>query len=166
MSLSFESVYYTRRALRTFVERELLPTDLVALVRTGRSMGSLQSFTTDRRVLQAAIDSLQWTLFSRSGVESFDPIEPRLSSNRTTLSPNDFEVVTQLRRSMAASGTLGALSLALRGTRDLPGRKAIILVTEGFQLFVKEPGSVTKQLDSRLRNAVDRVSIRRLAPVS
>ena len=157
LSLSFESVFYTRRALRTFVERELLPTDLVALVRTGQSMGSLQSFTTDRRVLQAAIDSLQWNLFSRSGVESFDPVEPRLSSNRTTLSPNDFEVVTQLRRSMAASGTLGALILALRGTRDLPGRKAIILVTEGFQLFVKEPGSATKQLDSRLRNVVDRV---------
>ena len=157
LSLSFESVFYTRRALRTFVERELLPTDLVALVRTAQSMGSLQSFTTDRRVLQAAIDSLQWNLFSRSGVESFDPIEPRLSSNRTTLSPSDFEVVTQLRRSMAASGTLGALSLALRGTRDLPGRKAIILVTEGFQLFVKEPGSATKQLDSRLRSALDRV---------
>jgi VWFA-related protein len=157
LSLSFESLYYARRGLRAFVERELLPSDLVALVRTGGSMGSLQSFTTDRRVLYSAIDGLQWNFNSRSSIESFESVEPRLSSERTTLSPNDFEAVTQLRRTMSAAGTLGALSLAVRGTRDFPGRKAIILVTEGFQLFVKEEHTAARQLDTRVRAALDRV---------
>lgn len=157
LSLSFESLYYARRGLRAFVERELLPTDLVALVRTGKSMGSLQSFTTDRRVLYAGIDGLQWNFLSRNGIESFEPIEPQLSSDRSPIGPSDFKTVNQLRSSMSAAGTLGALSLILRGARDLPGRKAIILVTEGFELFVKEPGSAAKQMDSRVRNAVDRI---------
>ena len=60
LGLSVESVQNTRRALHAFVERELQPTDLVALVRTGGSTGTLQAFTTDRRVLHAAIDGLRW----------------------------------------------------------------------------------------------------------
>src|SRR5258708_17706145 len=60
LGLSVESLYYTRSALHAFLDRELRPTDLVALVRTGGAGGGLQPFTTDRRVLHAAIDALQW----------------------------------------------------------------------------------------------------------
>ena len=71
--------------------------------------------------------------------------------------PDDFKAITQLRNSMSAAGTLGALNLAIRGTRDLPGRKAIIFVSEGFQLMVQEPDDATKLPDARLRYSVDRV---------
>jgi VWFA-related protein len=109
-------------------------------------------------VLYSAIDGLQWNFNSRSGIESFESIEPQLTKpDRTALSPNDFESLNQLRRTRSAAGTLGALSLAVRGTRDLPGRKAIILMTEGFQLFVKEEHTAARQLDTRLRTALDRV---------
>ena len=65
--------------------------------------------------------------------------------------PNDFTKITRLRNSMSAAGTLGALNLVVRGARDLPGRKALIFVSEGFQMFTgNEP-------DSRVRIALDRV---------
>ena len=71
--------------------------------------------------------------------------------------PSDFKFVNQLRNSMSAAGSLGALNLAIRGTRDLPGRKAIIFVSEGFQLLVREPNDATKLPDSRVRYSLDRV---------
>ena len=45
LSLSVESFQNARRAFRAIVDRELQPTDLVALVRTGGSSDALQSFT-------------------------------------------------------------------------------------------------------------------------
>ncbi len=159
LGLSVESLQNAQRALRAFVDRELQPTDLVALVRTGGSSRALQSFTTDRRVLHAAIDGLRWNGASRNGVEAFETLNQWTTfDSRTGLgSPDDFKTITQLRSSMSAAGTLGALNLAIRGTRDLPGRKAIIFVSEGFQLMVREPGDATRLPDTRLRYALDRV---------
>lgn len=167
LGLSFESVQNTQRALHAFVDRELRPTDLVALVRTGGAGGGLQAFTTDRRVLHAGIDALRWNGASRGGVEAFEPLNVFTtfsgggpgSGPGTSIDPNDFTLVNQLRQSVSAAGSLGALNLVVRGARDLPGRKAIIFVSEGFRLMVSEStGTDTaKQPDSRLRIALDRV---------
>ena len=159
LGLSVESVQNTRRALHAFVERQLQPTDLVALVRTGASTGTLQAFTTDRRVLHAAIDGLRWNGASRNGVEPYEPLvqSPTVDARAGMADPSDFKFVNQLRNSMSAAGSLGALNLAIRGTRDLPGRKAIIFVSEGFQLLVREKNDATKLPDSRVRYALDRV---------
>ena len=159
LSLSVESFQNAQRALHTFVDRELQPTDLVALVRTGGSSGALQSFTTDRRVLHAAIDGLRWNGASRNGVEAFEAVNQWTTfDERTGMAPSDdFRTITQLRNSMSAAGTLGALNLAIQGTRDLPGRKAIIFVSEGFQLMVRETNDATRLPNARLRYSVDRV---------
>ena len=71
LGLSFESFHYMQQALHAFVDRELRPADLVAVVRTGGAGGGLQPFTTDRRVLHSVIDGLHWNGESRNGVEPF-----------------------------------------------------------------------------------------------
>src|SRR6185437_15152290 len=71
LGLSVESLYGIKRGLNDFIDHGLQPGDLVALVRTGGSLDGLQPFTTDRRVLHAAVDNLTWNAFSRSGVEAF-----------------------------------------------------------------------------------------------
>ena len=162
MGLSAENVLSTQRALHAFVDSELRPTDLVALVRTGGSTGALQPFTTDRRVLHAAIDGLRWNVSSRNGVEAFEPLNSWTTfrdgrGSSTAVDPNDFQAVSQLRNSMSAAGTLGALNLVIRGTRDLPGRKAVIFVSEGFQLLVRERGLSMRLPESRVRHALDSV---------
>ena len=157
LGLSFESLLNTQRALHAFVDRELRPTDLVALVRTGGTGGGLQPFTTDRRVLHAAIDGLRWNVRSRNGVEAFESINVWQTfggggpGSAPAMNPNDFGTVGWLRTSMSAAGSLGALNLVVRGARDLPGRKAIIFVSEGFQLLEGlEPNRL-------VRPALDRV---------
>jgi VWFA-related protein len=157
LGLSVESLQNTRRALHAFVDRELRPADLVALVRTGGSGGALQSFTTDQRVLHAAIDGLRWNGRSRSGVEPFEAVNIYTTfsggpgPSAPLMDPNDFKELTALRNSMAAAGSLGALNLVIQGARNLPGRKAVIFVSEGFELFkALEP-------ETRVRIALDRV---------
>ena len=46
--------------LTRFVERDVAPGDLVAILRTSGGAGTLQQFTTDRRLLAAAIERVQW----------------------------------------------------------------------------------------------------------
>jgi VWFA-related protein len=161
LGLSVESLQNARRALHAFVDRDLGPTDLAALVRTGGSAGALQPFTTDHRVLHAAIDAVRWNGSSRSGVEAFTQVNVYAGADEHSdlPDPTDFTLIDQIRGSMSAAGTLGALNLVVRGARDLPGRKAIIFVSEGFRLMVSEltgPDS-EKQPDARLRIALDRV---------
>ncbi len=54
LSLSFESAYQTRKALKKFVDEQMQDGDLVAIIRTGAGIGALQQFTSDKRVLYAA----------------------------------------------------------------------------------------------------------------
>jgi VWFA-related protein len=145
-------------------------------VRTGGSGGALQSFTTDRRVLHAAIESIRWNVRSRSGVEPFEALNIYTTFSAggpgggtgggpALMDPSDFRAVNQLRQSSAAAGSLGALNLVIQGARGLPGRKAVIFVSEGFQLVVPElsgtqaGGGAAKKTepDTRLRAALDRV---------
>ncbi len=166
LGLSFESFQGMQRALHAFVDRELRPADLVAVVRTGGAGGGLQPFTTDHRVLHAVIDGLRWNGQSRNGAEPYDALNQwktfsgggppggAAGGGPPLMDPDDFAKVNQLRRSSSAAGTLGALNLVVRGTRDLPGRKAIILVSEGFQFL--DPTD-TRLPDSRVRAALDRV---------
>jgi VWFA-related protein len=157
LGLSFESFYGMQKSLHTFVDRELRPGDLVALVRTGGAGGGLQPFTTDRRVLHSVIDGLRWNGQSRNGVEPFVPINSWDTfggsgrGGEVTISPTDFKSVDRLRASMSGAGTLGALNLVVRGARELPGRKAIILVSDGFQILEGDGP------ESRVRLALDGV---------
>src|SRR5207244_4685102 len=76
LGLSFESTYYVRRALKKFVDEQMQPGDLVAIIRTSGGMGALQQFTSDKRQLYAAIERVKWNAIGRSGVGAFAAIEP------------------------------------------------------------------------------------------
>ncbi len=163
LGLSVESFQGMTRALHSFIDKDLAPSDLVAVVRTGGTGGGLQPFTTDRRVLHAAIDQLRWNGQSRVGVEPFVAVNSWTTfggggpagGDATAIDPDDFRALNQLRGSMSAAGTLGALNLVIRGTRELPGRKAVILVTEGFGLLDSIDQAIP---ESRTRAALDRVT--------
>src|SRR3989442_1704303 len=68
LGLSFESVYYVRNAIKKFVDQQMKPGDLVAIIRTGAGVGALQQFTTDKQLLYAAIDRIKWNAYGRSGI--------------------------------------------------------------------------------------------------
>ncbi|MGH9821008.1 MAG: VWA domain-containing protein, partial [Pyrinomonadaceae bacterium] len=70
LNLSFASIYYTRKALTRFVDEQMQPYDLVAIIRTGGGVGALQQFTSDKRLLHAAIERLRWNPLGAGGLDS------------------------------------------------------------------------------------------------
>src|SRR2546423_1334772 len=75
LGTSFESMYYVRRALKKFVDEQMQPGDLVAIMRTSAGMGALQQFTSDKNVLYHAIERVRWYPLGRSSVSAFAPME-------------------------------------------------------------------------------------------
>jgi hypothetical protein len=65
-----------RRALKQFVDQQMQPVDLVAVIRTSGGIGALQQFTSDKRRLYAAIDHIRWYPGGRFEVGVFAPIGP------------------------------------------------------------------------------------------
>jgi VWFA-related protein len=151
LGLSVEGMNNTRRALRGFVDRGLLPTDLVAIVRTGESRGMLQSLTNDRGALQAAIDALRYNILSRKGVA------PSGDVTQVGFGAPAFDEVRGLQGSVSAAGSLAALNLVVQAARDVPGRKAVIFASEGFQFAVGTDATTIPDQDPRVRRGVDRV---------
>jgi VWFA-related protein len=144
LGLSFTSIAHVRDALRQFVDRQMQPGDLVAIIRTSGGLGVLQQFTSDKNLLHAAIDHVRFTI-GRVGVDSFAPVgeltDPRsLFAGGPGAAPPllaaadpDAEI-TQLRGQMFTVGTLGALRYVIEGLRDMPGRKSVVLFSESLDL--------------------------------
>ncbi len=153
LSLSFESAFQTRRSLKKFVDEQMQEGDLVAIIRTGAGIGALQQFTSDKRILYAAIEKVKWNPEGSGGISAFAPIE---SSPDTSLqsdpsaTPDDSEPETttsgqsleDFRKSVFATGTLGALRYIVTGMSQLPGRKSVILFSDGFALFENDENGV------------------------
>ena len=133
LGMSLESTIQTRERLRKFVNEELQPNDLVAIIRTGGEVGALQQFTNDKRLLQGAVNRLKWNPCSRKGLHVFAPVGNDYGRNLCSLS--------------AQAGTLQSLIFVLQGMRDLPGRKSMILLTDDLQLPSLAGMSTSQQPD-------------------
>ncbi len=146
LTLSFESVYFVRRALRKFVDEQMQPGDLVAIIRTGGGIGALQQFSSDKRQLYAAIEKVRWNSIGSGGIGAFAAIEATpleqakaggadISEEQLAAEKNSIRSANDFREDVFATGTLGAINYIIRGMKDLPGRKSIMLLSDGFQLF-------------------------------
>ena len=147
LSLSFQSAYFVRRALKKFVDEQMQDGDLVAIIRTGAGIGALQQFTSDKQQLYAAIEKVVWNPLGRGNISAFAPIDDSASldnsqetddeNNEETQTPTDN--LENFRQSTFATGTLGALRYIVNGMRELPGRKSVILFSDGFKIFDTNP---------------------------
>lgn len=167
LGIAWENMEATRKALRRFVDEEVQDGDLVALVRTGASWGALQQLTTDKRILHAAIDQVRWTALSRSAVGSFTPVNdwrtgssvqtPGGGANTgfTNPDPLDMKDLDDLRESMSASASLSAMVFAITGMRDLPGRKAVVLLSEGFTFIESGTSQPVDRVALQVRRLTD-----------
>lgn len=165
LGLSFESTAYVRDALKKFVNHDVQPGDLVAIVRTSSGIGALQQFTNDTRLLMAAIDRIRWAFVRR--YSSF-PLtnDGALGRDRPGISSqgqrDDIEAAQQREdehfERVHAFGTSAALRYVLRGLRDVPGRKAVILLSEGQVLGGSTDPSI-QQMQRKLVDLANRSSV-------
>ncbi len=143
--MSFRSIVDVRRMLDRYVDAHVQPGDLVAIIRTAGGAGTLQQFTTDRRLLKAAVEKVRWSA-------RVWPHNPSGLWDRGRGGLAD-----RFEREVTLEGTLGALAYAVRGMQTLPGRKTVVFVSEGFPL-------VTPQRRDQRRPARGRAGNRRCQP--
>lgn len=171
LGTSFENIAYVRQALKKFVDEQMQPGDLVAIMRTSAGMGALQQFTSDKNILRRAIERVRWYPGGRAGVAAFEPLGgmPSLDSmtedgpaggsvggqKQTGDGRDSAQDLEDFRTQVFAVGTLGALSFIVRGMDSLPGRKSVVLFSEGFKILDRRnPGGASRVLQS-LRSLVD-----------
>jgi VWFA-related protein len=155
LGLSFESIISVKEALRKFVNEQMQPNDLVAVLRTSRGIGSLQQFTSDKRILLAAIDNINWYASGRSGLGPNAQIDTQIGEDST----QGAQIVNEMEEARAAAysvGTIDTLSRILRGLDTLPGRKAIMLYSESFKLFSSQGRNI--QLYDSLKHLTDQAN--------
>jgi VWFA-related protein len=153
LGLSFESIGYMRRALKKFVDEQMQQRDLVAIIRTGGSVGALQQFTSDKRQLYAAIERVKWNPMGRADVGAFSAIQRpdlKIPDDHTRGGP----ILNSALIEDALDGMKSTLRYVMRGLREMPGRKSVLLLSDGFRMDQGELGtSQVAALESLADNA-------------
>jgi VWFA-related protein len=120
MGLSAESMSDVRRQLRKFVNEQIQPYDLVAIIRTGTDIGALQQFTNDKRVLSRTVDQLRWNAKSRPGINVLPP----------SYAPSSLPISEWYGESFQSS--MRSLSFILDAMSQLPGRKSLVIFSDSL----------------------------------
>ena len=173
LGISFDNINWVQLTLKKFINEQMQDGDLVAIIRTGAGIGALQSFTSDKRLLLAAAEKIRWNSQSRAGLSTFEPIGMDLKDNLTGRVKPDgklrmpqggkedkefLEQVEDLRRNNFSIGTLGAINYVINGMRELPGRKSLLLISQGFKMSGPNANEVLQRLkilaDSANRSSV------------
>jgi VWFA-related protein len=178
MSLTFEGNLYARTALDHLIDERLAPGELVAIVRTGGGMGNLQQFTSDKRLLKAAVAGVPFNLAGRGAVTTSvsdagqgsvtggnavsqggggaggppsDPGGAAIAAMQAGL--NALEERLQRQRQVSqALGTLSSLEAVVQALARMPGRKSVLFVSEGFTL-ADQRGDL--RVNARLNDVTD-----------
>lgn len=138
LGLSFESIGFVRQALKKFVDEQMQPNDLVAVLRTSAGVGTLQQFTSDRRLIHAAIDRVRWYPQGRSGLSPSRTLEEASAGSDFRDTLQFIREAEDKRAELYSVGTFGALAPVVQSLGDMPGRKSLVLVSEAFRLFTVE----------------------------
>jgi len=162
LNLSFGSTFWVQGALKKFVNEQMQDGDLVAIIRTGAGVGALQQFTADKRQLLAAIDRVKFNSGGSGNLAFFSPLGGSMSESvnrvdetgadtRTPIVSFDIDPpafksdteqiernVNEFHENIFASGTLGALNFIVRGMRQLPGRKSVVLLSDGLSMITRD----------------------------
>ena len=145
LGLSAESMGSVRKQLRKFIDQQLAPNDLVAIIRTGGAMGALQQFTNDRRLIDRALSQVRWNLCSRVGIDVLPKIVVR-----ETGEPRQITGPCGLTSSWSIVQTMRALRFIVESMGELPGRKSLVIFSDSLpreeQDFTQGLGIVQEQV--------------------
>ena len=122
LGLSAESMSQVRRQLRKFVNEQVQPHDLVAIIRTGTQLGALQQFTNDKRLLNRAVDQLRWNPCNRTGISVLPPTQRIMEVGTTEHVCGGFSFFS----------TMKALGAIIDGMAELAGRKSLMILSDSL----------------------------------
>lgn len=148
LALEFSDLVRAREAIRQYVNRNMQRGDLVAILRTGGGIAMLEQFTTDKRVLLEAVDTLRWRYAGRVGIGAIQPIEPQSAAGRASPENLDYGY------SLASLGAIGTLEEVIRGMKALPGRKSVVFLSSGLGMNSAVSAALDRLTDLANRSAV------------
>ncbi len=142
--LSADSMLQVRAELKRFVSGQIDPGDLVAISRIGLAIGSLPQFTSDPRLLNAAIEDLRYSAASRAGSPAIAPIKGRFGwfTDRNVAGHQKFSDLE----------TIDTLRYLVNSASALPGRKLMIVFSESLPLIF------ARDIDVRVMNSLRRLT--------
>jgi VWFA-related protein len=131
---SAESMPGIRAGLKKFVQEQIRPGDLVAVVRSSAGLGALQDFTPDKHMLMAAVDQVGWTphAIGIGGASAYQQIGQPTLAGFLSLDLAQLDKIDSTERATLA--TTAALLQVVRGMADLPGRKSVIFISDALRL--------------------------------
>jgi VWFA-related protein len=119
LGIAWENMPLVRQQLRKFINEQMEPHDLVAIVRTGGELGALQQFTNDKRLLLRAVERLRWNHCNRVGIHTFAPVGSSGSGG-------------SICGSRSYYSTLQSLGFTVDAMGHLPGRKSLVLLSDSM----------------------------------
>jgi VWFA-related protein len=128
MGISWEGMVYVRESIRKWVDEEMQPGDLVALILTGQGVGTLQQFTSSKPMLHAAIERVVYNSHSRVGVHFCT--DNTLPDSQQLLGDLGMIPSGGENRRHLTLASLGSIQYVLGGLKNLSGRKSLVLFTE------------------------------------
>ena len=131
---SSESIPAIRAGLKKFVLEQMRPGDLVAIVRSSAGFGALQDFTSDKGMLLAAIDHVRFTSNAvGSAMESaYEPLGLPSLQGFGVMDMAQLDKIDTIER--VTLETTATLLRVLRRMEELPGRKSVVLISDGLRL--------------------------------
>ena len=147
LTMQPSDLVYVRDMLTNFVDNRMQPTDLVAIVRVVGGESLLQQFTTDKALLKRTIFKLTPRTSPFNAFNQYeDPAQTASVAQPTMDGPIAFNSEAELSgagadinsqtddttASLRAFMTLGTAQFLIDGMRELPGRKAMVLVSGGL----------------------------------
>lgn len=160
--LAFSSLTYAKTAMHKFVDEQMSPEDQVALITTSGQLAMYQQFTKDREELKRAIDRLTLREMSANSLPNDIPritpyqaelIDSNMDPDALAIAVNEImrqipgttrPVATGMAQAKArqmvaqnvtyTKATLGTLDNIIKSLKGLPGRKSMVLVSDGFLL--------------------------------
>ena len=179
LHLSAGSMAQTRKMLLRFIEREMGQNDEAAITSASGQIGFLQQLTDNKAVLRQAVDRLRARPYSiRDGerpamteyqalrIEDNDPgvlgffVDELLKQVPGIANPEEW-VQSRARRileqaAFTTTNTLAPLETLITSSRELPGRKLVFFVSDGF--FLDQRREAFDRL-RRLTNEAGRSSV-------
>ena len=158
LRMSFDGIRFTKETLKKFLDEQLQPHDLVVIIRTAGGSGSLQQFTSDPRQLEAAVEKLKWVPRIGNSAQAFETIRSetiKVPERNMLDDTNELDDLNQMRKDLFAVGTLGTLNYVIQGMREMPGRKSIVLFSDGLQIFSPSDPSGSSRILNSLRLLLD-----------
>ena len=151
LGITDQSFAGIRPALERFVEEQVGPGDLAAIITASGRLGALQQLTSDKRLLRAAVARLRSIPNHRTGVQDMDFTCVWYNHKTQAVSANEVqdedawlsvqpgfdaqaELINDHRAEYYGRLSVSALRRVVEGLRELPGHKSILLFSEGVPL--------------------------------